>query len=295
MKKNLLIHIGTCLSFAFTIHAMDQKQYILHEAAGMHYKKNNFGDIFPVWEDIAPENLTGHLSIFVASLKDEVKEKPFIIEVPHAKAAALDAIKKAGFMFYHGNNDKTEWIFKNNSSIPESYTSHIGGGVVIRKNDEILVIIEKTRPQFLGIPGGTADFGELTRFTAIRELKEEVNLVVSADDLKLIAVINQTNTNRFGANNASFYYTIDHSKVSGELIPNSNEVEAAFYVPLQDIIEQKTIKGKEVSPFVIAIVRHLLNKNSKTHHTTELDYRQLTKKEHEINHNDMMSMEFFAQ
>ncbi len=50
--------------------------------------------------------------------------------------------------------------------------------MLVRKNDTVLVIEEKTRKGYVHFPGDTADFNELTRTTATRELKEEINLAI---------------------------------------------------------------------------------------------------------------------
>ncbi len=152
MKIKLFFCV-TILSFLASItQGMNQKTLFFHEATGIHYTKNNFGDIFPEWQNIPQEQLTERLSAFSNLLKDDV----------------LDSIKKAGFIFYHGNNDKAEWIFKNDSSIPEPYTASIGAAIIIKNGDSVLVVEEKTRPGILGFPGGTTDFQGSLRTTAAR-------------------------------------------------------------------------------------------------------------------------------
>lgn len=299
MQKMPLLTIVFVTNFSFFLHGMEkstkQTECPLYECAGVQYKKNNFGDIFPQWQNIPHEQLHTQLSSFVNTLKDTIKETPFIIEVPHEKAAILDAIKKAGFSFYHGDNDKSEWIFKNNSSIPDPYTSHIGGGVIIRKGDDVLVIEEKTRRGELCTPGGTTERQELVRTAAARELKEEVGLFVDSNDLILVAIVNRIKANKFNANNSTYYYIVDHNKVSGDFILNPNEVAQAFYAPLKDIAKQMPINGLNVPPATAAIAQHLLNKNTQSRHETVLDYRQALKKECDKNLNDIMTIEFIAQ
>lgn len=270
--------------------------YFFHETGNMWYKKNNFGDIFPQWQDIPSAQLTERLSTFVNLLKDELQETPFIVEVPHAKAGNIDAIKNAGFTFFHCNNDKSEWIFKNGSSIPDPYTSVIGTQILIRKDDMVLVMEERTRPGFVSFPGGCVDFNELTRITAMRELKEEINLDVHPNDLTLFAIVNTVKINRFGANSANHYFVVDHSKLSGELIPNPSEVVRTFYAPLQDLANQTPVDGLVVIPSIAALAQHLLNKNAPSHHEAfSNDNRLFSKKDSERNPNGTMIIEFFAQ
>lgn len=54
--------------------------------------------------DIASGELTARLSQFVEELKDREPGVPFIINVPHEQAGALEAIKKAGFTLQNANN-----------------------------------------------------------------------------------------------------------------------------------------------------------------------------------------------
>ena len=299
MKKNLSLIIRLIAISSFNTNCMDispkQTQCDMPQAAGIQYTRNNFGDIFPQWHNISHEKLSTQLALFVDQLKNKFPETPFIVEVPHEKAAAINLIKKAGFSFYAANNDKSEWIYKNNSSIPAPYTTSIGSGVCIRKDDTILVIEEKTRRGYIGFPGGTADEKEDLRAAAVRELKEEVNLDINPNDLTLFALINRVNINRFHANGTDHHYVIDYSKVAGDLKPISSEIVQLFYAPLEDIAKQIPINGLLVDPAMAAQAQHLLNKNSHSHHEIFLDYRQFFKKESERNHDDTMTIEFFAQ
>jgi len=244
----------------------NQAEFILDKCAGIQYKKNNFGDIYPQWDTIAPEQLCGQLSFFVTIATNQFKKSPIIIEVPHEKAAAFDAIKKAGFTFYHGNNERTEWICKNNSSIPDPYTSTLDVAIVIRKKNFVLVVEKKTQPGSLGFPMGSVNKQELSRNAAVRNLFNNIKSTINPDDLKLFAITNNTDTNRFKANNVTHYYTVDYSKVSGNLIPNPDEIIQATYVSLQEIAQQKTVNKLPILPTVRALAGHLVNAHSQTYH-----------------------------
>lgn len=295
MKKVVLLSIMFITGFVSTAYGMNQlTKVIVHEAAGMRYARNNFGDIFPQWQDIRSEDLTHKLSSFVNLLKDTEKNTPFFVEVPHEKASEIVAIKKAGFTFHYANNDRTEWIFKNNSSIPLPYTAVIGAEIFVRKNDDVFVIEEKTRLGRLGFPGGTAEFKEFARETAAREFKEEVGFEVDPGKLALFALINRINDNRFNANSVIHCYVVDHSHVSGEVHIDTKEINRAFYASLNSIAQQEVVEGLIVPPVVAALAKHLLNKSSQSYCKTFLDYRQLLKKESERDQTDTMTVEFFA-
>jgi len=265
-----------------------------YELVGIQYKKNNFGDIFPLWQDIPQEELLSNLSQFVSFL-DMAKGTPCIIEVPHSRGAVLDIIKQAGFTLHYANSDKTEWIFKNNSPIPLPFNAAIGALVVVKKDDMVLVIEEKTRPGLLEFPAGSTELKELPRQTAVRELLEEVNLSVCPNDLELFAIVNKTRENRFNANAVHHCYTVNHDKISGILKPDNNEVTQAFYAPLQDIAKQKSIQGLSVSSKIAALAKHLKEDRIKSYSQNFLEARQLLKEKKFHDNNDIETIEFFAK
>ncbi len=290
--KELKDFPSEAISELFTLFESDTSK--IYEFSGIKYKKNNFGDIFPVWQEVPAKDLPKKLSRFISCL-DIIKGTPCIIEVPHHKAAVLNTIKEAQFTLYYADNEKTEWIFKNGSSIPLPYTAIIGAQILVQKNDTVLVIEEKTRRGLLGFPAGTAELQELPRETASRELKEEVNLCVLPQDLELFAMINRVKANRFKANSVNHYFLVDNIKVSGELKPDGKEVRQAFYAPLQDIAEQKSIQGLSISPAVAALAKHLQSGRTKSYSQDFLDYRQLSKSESCCDNTDIMTIEFFAK
>ncbi len=267
---------------------------VAHEHAGLYYKKNRFGDILLLLEEIPQEDFLLKLYEFMKYM-DGIKGTPCIIEVPHEKASVLSTIKEVGFELYHANNEKTEWIFKNGSSIPEPYTASIGTHVLVQKDDTVLVVEEKTRRGLLGFPGGTTDFQELMRDTAVRELKEEVNLSAFPSELKLFAIRNRVKANRFNANSIDHYFTIDATQVNGELKPDGEEVIRAFYAPLQDIIDQKNIQGLAGTPSFAALAEHLQNGRERSYSQNFPDFRQLSKPVECRDNSDIMTIEFFAQ
>lgn len=292
----LLVAVSFFSSYSSPIKQEQKKVIFEHE--GVQYEKNNFGDIFPLWQEIPLENLSEKLSNFIVSLKNSVKNSPFIIVVPHNKALAIQAIKETNFfLLYHADNNKTEWIFKNGSSIPEPYTSTLGAQVFIvnEKDNTVLVIQEKTRSKFLGFPGGTSDFKELIRKTAVREVKEELDLDIDSNDLELFAIENSVKTNRFGANNVDYFFTISSDKVKGEINPDPQEIIRAFYAQLKDIAEGKSIEGLGGSEAQAMMAQHLLNNRSSSYVKTLLDFRQINKKESEQGKNDVMIFEFLKK
>ncbi len=297
-KTHFLVFI--LLGLTTSLSAMDANK--IYELESVRYKKNNFGDILPLWEEIPLENLNEQLSFLVNSLKDKIQGTPFIINVPHNKAAALDHIRQAGFVLHHANNDKTEWIFKNGSSIPEPYSSVIAASVIVKKEDEILIIEEKTRRGALGFPGGTANFREFPCITAARECKEEVNLNMNPNTLQLLAITNRICVNRYGANGAHYYYIIDSNDTKGELEIDLIEIVRAFFVPLKDIAEQPSVEGLKVTPFYAALAKHILDGRIQSRSAmfnydrqlSEEESMELYKKAADRDLRDIMTVEFIG-
>lgn len=277
--------------------AMDKPE--LHECCGVKYKKNKFGDILPEWQQIPRTEIIPALATFVDAMKDKVKHNAFFITVPHEEGSVLDAIKKAGFSLYHADNEKTEWIVKSGAGVPEPYTTVNGASVIVKKGDMVLMVEEKTRKGFIDFPGGTANFFELPRVTAARELKEETGLVVNGDNLKLLAVMNRIKANRFGANNSIYFYNVDYSTVSGDLIIDSKEIIRTLWVPMRDVIEQEFVSGLYVAPSHAALIRHMCESGTHSYHKTFLDYRHNARKvhktAHECNASDTMEIDFISQ
>jgi hypothetical protein len=95
----------------------------------------------------------------------------------------------------------------------------------------------------------------------------------------------------------NLYFVVDHSKISGELLPNPNEAIRTFYAQLEDLTAEKTVNGLAVMPSIAALAKHLLNNDAPSHHEALLrnHYRQSSQKNSNPNLNDTIIIEFFAQ
>ena len=118
-------------------------------------------------------------------------------------------------------------------------------GVIVCSGDEILLIQRiKGDRQYWVIPGGGIDEGETSLEAACRELREELELVVQQDQLRLICQITSQG-------NDETYYQIEIEKkefvIHGEEKERSNEKNV--YIPTwirKDELQELDLKPEEM-------------------------------------------------
>ncbi len=118
-------------------------------------------------------------------------------------------------------------------------------GVIVCSGDEILLIQRiKGDRQYWVIPGGGIDEGETSLEAACRELREELELVVQPDQLRLICQITSQG-------NDETYYKIEIEKkefvIHGEEKERSNENNV--YIPTwirKDELQELDLKPEEM-------------------------------------------------
>lgn len=71
----------------------------------------------------------------------------------------------------------------------DSLAKQISSGAVICRFGERILVVKASYKDYWTFPGGVVDDGETPIQTAVRELKEETNLVVKASDLKFFNVV----------------------------------------------------------------------------------------------------------
>ena len=128
---------------------------------------------------------------------------------------------------------------------PNALQIKVGVGVVILKDDHILLIKRATAPRLgeWSIPGGKVELGETTRQAAIREVREETSVEITLDSL--LDVVDFFNYNDDGALQTQ-YCLVDYMAqwASGEPIAGDDAAEAKWFTRAQidDLgLWQKTI------------------------------------------------------
>lgn len=104
-----------------------------------------------------------------------------------------------------------------------------GTGCIIIKNNQVLLGL-RTDNKLWGTPGGGVEIGETPVAGIIREIKEETGLDVNVFFLEYVGQIYSLNENVIWH---SFCFVC--SNFSGELKPQTGEVEELRWVPLNDL------------------------------------------------------------
>ena len=103
--------------------------------------------------------------------------------------------------------------------------------IIVNKEGQILLQSRADRDKW-GLPGGCQELGETMEETIIREIKEETNLNVSENDLKLIAYVSGSSrrdnypNGDVVINNTALYYV---SNYSGELKWDKESKDMKFF------------------------------------------------------------------
>ena len=107
-----------------------------------------------------------------------------------------------------------------------------GSAIIIRNENGQILLQERTDRNKWGLPGGCQELGETFEEVVIREVKEETNLDVREEDLKLIKIVSGMSRRSSYPNgdvviNNTVLYLVD--KYSGSLRWNSESKDMKFF------------------------------------------------------------------
>lgn len=92
-----------------------------------------------------------------------------------------------------------------------------GAACIIENEKDQILLQSRADNDKWGLPGGCQELGETFEDTVIREVKEETNLDIALNDLKLIAIVsgnsrrNEYPNGDIVINNTALYYTRNYS------------------------------------------------------------------------------------
>ena len=107
----------------------------------------------------------------------------------------------------------------------------VGVGTVIIWDDEVLIIQRAADPDkgLWSVPGGKVDYGEPCEVAAVREVKEETQLDVKIEDIKLVDIVNKVIRDEKGK--IKFHFVIvDYvtHEFKGRVTPSDDALQAKW-------------------------------------------------------------------
>lgn len=252
------------------------------------YSRNSFGDIFPDWQNIEENQIAQKLLTFSQEAQKIYPYSPVIIEIPHAKAHLFPALLTAHFTLRYANDAMSEWIIKNNSGIPLPFNAMATATVILYRKGKVLIVEETTRKSILGFPAGSGELSEPARIIACREIFEEVSIKINPEKLLLIALVNRTPANKYGASGVDHCYLM----LADEQEPSidNKEIIHAYWVTIDEICTNEEIQGLAIHPLHKEIAQHIASKCSKSYFKEIPNFRKSNNET-----NNILQVEFFQQ
>jgi 8-oxo-dGTP pyrophosphatase MutT (NUDIX family) len=151
------------------------------------------------------------------------------------------------------------YVKKMKSHLPEGETFIMASSQVIIMNEEDKVLIaQREDDKRWDFPGGGCEETDTFKQTAIKEMKEELNLTILEEDLEFLGVVSDSSltTMQYPGNNTKYYTTVfGVVNYEGEIAFTDGENLQCKFVELEEALEYNLI------PSTRYMVEQLLNNN----------------------------------
>ncbi|GAB2292448.1 hypothetical protein Dimus_026688 [Dionaea muscipula] len=224
-------------------------------------------ELLDAWDDeyggvvIYPESLPSSVDAFTSSLRASLAywklkgKKGVWLKIQLGQADLVPLAIQEGFNYHHaepGYVMLTYWIPEEPCTIPAAPCHHIGiGGFVMNENREVLVVKEQcpcSCSEVWKLPTGYINNSEDIFSGAVREVKEETG--VDTMFLKMVAF---RHCHFVAFEKSDLLFVCMLRPLSFEITIDENEIQAAKWMPLQELIEQPFYNEDHMSRRVIEI------------------------------------------
>lgn len=153
-------------------------------------KRDIYGNFVLKSEDLRIDAIQNTLPTFLANISKTYPGQAVKFDVDYEHAAIIPILKRLGFDFFYSNDDYAQWVYRNDSPMPErAIVSNLRACIVIIKDEHVLLTEQKNNSEWKGkvvLPGGNVNLNELPYDAGLREVQEETGLRINSMDLVAI-------------------------------------------------------------------------------------------------------------
>ena len=210
----------------------------------LHFDTNPFGGAV-----ISPQSLPDDPDEFGSRLSYSMQTwgsdglKAIWLQIPKALSRLIPVAIDAGFNFHHTSD---EYLMLTHQLIPEAHippyaTHYIGiGGVVINKDNELLVVSERYRASGRGpgykLPGGALQPGEHLAEAAVREVFEETGI---STNFQALTFFRHWHGYRYGK--SDIYFVARLSPLDNEITMQEEEIAECIWMPVDQFLNEESV------------------------------------------------------
>lgn len=159
------------------------------------------------------------------------------LEVPIIKSEFIPVAVQAGFSFHHSSETYLMLTrpLVEDAFIPGFATHYIGaGGVVISKDDEVLVVCEKHRGSsrpYYKLPGGALHPGEHLAEAVVREILEETGVRTTFE-----AMVCFRHWHGYRHDKSDIYFVCRLKPLTYNIVLQPEEIEECLWMPVEEYL-----------------------------------------------------------